>query len=264
MVYELGYHTVEEMVTENITLRWQILQKFGKVTKLRLQAIRKLVPGASTKKKADIIPDDVSVLLQHRSSPYTKYAEEALSLIPSNLQISIGIRAFKKDFKSAQELKAFLSGEIARIYKESKQFSEEPTELLEIEESLPVEINIDQSLAMIDNLERKVASLEFNVRDYATKGDNIRVKRSSQIYSHLKKIPNLLQECRKLPAEIINKALQSYINDPFITLTSKLDSLEAKVREVKRALHNELLALPEERRSKNDELILGLVNEERF
>jgi hypothetical protein len=264
LIYEIGYQAVEDMVTDNITLRWQILQKFGKVTKLRLQTIRKLVPGASAKKKADVVPDDVSVLLQRRTSPYMKYAEEVLSLIPSNLQVSLGIRAFKKDFKSIQELKAFLAGEIARIYKESKQFTEEPTELLESEESLPVEINIDQSLAMIDNLERKVASLGFNVRDYATKGDNIRVKRSSQIYSHLQKIPHLLQECRKLPVEIINKVLQSYTNDPFVTLSSKLSSLEGRVREVKRVLYQEVLAIPEEQRSKNDDLVFGLVNEERF
>jgi hypothetical protein len=264
LIYEIGYQAVEDMVTDNITLRWQILQKFGKVTKLRLQTIRKLVPGASAKKKADVVPDDVSVLLQRRTSPYMKYAEEVLSLIPSNLQVSLGIRAFKKDFKSIQELKAFLAGEIARIYKESKQFTEEPTELLELEESLPVEINIDQSLAMIDNLERKVASLEFNVKDYATKGENIRVKRSSQIYSLLQKIPHLLQECRKLPIEIINKVLQSYTNDPFVTLSSKLSSLEGRVREVKRVLYQEVLAIPEEQRSKNDDLVFGLVNEERF
>jgi hypothetical protein len=264
LIYEIGYQAVEDMVTDNITLRWQILQKFGKVTKLRLQTIRKLVPGASAKKKADVVPDDVSVLLQRRTSPYMKYAEEVLSLIPSNLQVSLGIRAFKKDFKSIQELKAFLAGEIARIYKESKQFTEEPTELLESEESLPVEINIDQSLAMIDNLERKVASLEFNVKDYATKGENIRVKRSSQIYSLLQKIPHLLQECRKLPVEIINKVLQSYTNDPFITLDSKLISLETRVREVKRILHQEVIAIPEEQRSKNDNLVFDLVNKERF
>jgi hypothetical protein len=83
-VYTFGFAATKRKINQIITSRWEILQRFAHVTKIRLQDIRNNSRD-KTLKKATVQPVHVSSLLQSLPDPAKRLQEEILHIVGRNL-----------------------------------------------------------------------------------------------------------------------------------------------------------------------------------
>jgi hypothetical protein len=83
VVAEIGFSAAKARVANIINVRWQILQKFAKMTTKRLQQIRAMDPDKlKVARKANITIDNVRAMLLARSSPMEVFMRELLDITP--------------------------------------------------------------------------------------------------------------------------------------------------------------------------------------
>jgi len=70
---------IDKIISENYRKRTEFLQIFGNLTTKRLQEIRQSLNLGSTKRKADIRPEDLDSCLSQRKDPLGKFAQEILT-----------------------------------------------------------------------------------------------------------------------------------------------------------------------------------------
>jgi len=70
------FDVINVTVRDIFNKRWQILAKFAKLTKKRLEAIRKIDPKFAQLRKAGVTTDHVSTLIMRRNSPGTQFLSE--------------------------------------------------------------------------------------------------------------------------------------------------------------------------------------------
>jgi Arc/MetJ-type ribon-helix-helix transcriptional regulator len=160
-VYAQGFATVKKRIADSISRRWQILQKFAKVTKWRLQELRKIDPAAAGKRKAQVTPSDLMSLLQKRSHAPERFVQELKEIVGDNLKAvalqSLGIDA------PAQEVEASI---IAEIFEEYKSLRIIPIELPEVKKVKLGEQQIDYTdlLKKISKIDSATGTFKLNVR----------------------------------------------------------------------------------------------------
>jgi hypothetical protein len=86
-----GFKAIKDRISSKTTKRAEFLSKFASLTTERLKSLRKLTPALKTKRKRDIVPDDVQSLLNSRTDLYGDFATEVARLDPTFSGILSGV-----------------------------------------------------------------------------------------------------------------------------------------------------------------------------
>jgi hypothetical protein len=101
-VLTIGFSEVKTQIRDNINARWETLQRFANVTKLRLQDIRK-ISKESTLRKAGVKPLHVQTLLIQELNPAARLVKELRQILGRHDIISLYAQNYKEKPRSVSE-----------------------------------------------------------------------------------------------------------------------------------------------------------------
>jgi hypothetical protein len=217
VVSSIGFTSAKAKVADIMHARWQILQKFAKMTTKRLQEVRATDPASlKSVHKANITADNVSAMLMARAHPIENFYREVLEIIPPNsltTAITEGMKeGMPKSFKDSEHI---LKMSIARLYLDSK-------------EKLAINISMD-------DFKKEVIYTEYNVLEKTVKsltklalsiGEAKRQVGSVSHATQLRKLPGKLAAFANIATSITNNLRDVLsINEHYIELVQEFNVL---------------------------------------
>jgi hypothetical protein len=118
-VFSIGFSALEARIREVIRLRWETLQRFSNRTKLRLQAIRKIVNNP-TLKKANVTQDQVNQLLDNYPTPASTLVSDIKHILGGTSLVDCLSYAYKRGFESDKIAVSFLTHKVIQLYRRYK------------------------------------------------------------------------------------------------------------------------------------------------
>jgi hypothetical protein len=199
IVFSIGFRELNSRIRETIRLRWETLQRFANRTKLRLQAIRKIVNNP-TLKKANVVQDHVSSLLKSYPNPVESLMSDIKHIFGgADLKACVSV-AFKRNFRSELDALRFLRMEILRLY--LNLVPENPSiKDLKVEKptSEPTEIEFDTTLRVVTKLQNSLGTLRKTSIGYQTQKDFKLYVRTKNLISLFKNTIELLTQLDRIP-----------------------------------------------------------------
>jgi hypothetical protein len=114
-----GLQKTIKLLQNIINQRWEITQKFAKLTTKRLNQIRKLLESKE-KTKRETTVEDVWTLIENRNRAAEVFCDEIASIFPSESAFAYAVGKFFKGFYFAKEAKYALSQQILTLYMTEK------------------------------------------------------------------------------------------------------------------------------------------------
>jgi hypothetical protein len=118
-LFTYGYAGTMKTLQSIINQRWEITQKFAKLTTKRLNQIRKLF-DTKEKTKRETTTEDVWALIEHRNQSAEVFCAEIASIFPNENAFAYAVGRFFKGEYSASEAKYHLSKQILTLYMTEK------------------------------------------------------------------------------------------------------------------------------------------------
>jgi len=100
-VFRHGFRTVKSWIMSSIRSRWETLQRFAHVTKIRLQQIRTITKQPNLK-KAQVLKEHVSGFLKSLRDPAENLVSEVLHIAGNQPLAELVAYAYKKDIDPSQ------------------------------------------------------------------------------------------------------------------------------------------------------------------
>jgi hypothetical protein len=166
LVFMYGFKEILRQIRETISKRWELLQRFSRMTKERLQAIRKLRAENANIKKAGVTPDHVDAYLSNTKHIMVNFVRELKHIFEGvDLQNLISM-AEKKSVKNIDNYlmrKAFLA------YSQRKDFKEAP--VAEEKQSQTLDSSVETAIKLVINIRTKLGALAQQASNLTSMSD---------------------------------------------------------------------------------------------
>jgi hypothetical protein len=212
VVFSQGFAAVEQQIRGIIRVRWETLQRFANRTKLRLQAIRKIVNNP-TLKKANVLQEHVSLLLNSYQLPVSELIADIKHITGATSLKDLASVTYKKEFNSTGEVLGFLSTRIYDIYKKIEpklphiETYKKPESFHE-----PRDVDYEKAISLLIRTRNRLGNLQFTARDFE----------SVKSFKLFGRINNLKINVNRLLEEIQSlSAIETIATDTAIRLISE-------------------------------------------
>jgi hypothetical protein len=188
-VFDSGFSVVKAQIRESICNRWETLQRFAHVTKLRLQAIRRLT-GDSKLKKAKVVRDNVIALLKSRAPDPTKVLwDETSHILGKNSIVKLSSIAFKKMINPKEVDRFFL-------VEAWKRYEVPLKDLLTAEVKKAIAPFAIATFGLEDSVYR-VIMLNHTLKELVYKTNYIKAFRPDKLWGNMSQVAGILIHLRK-------------------------------------------------------------------
>jgi hypothetical protein len=199
MVFSHGFKAIVSRIRETIRLRWETLQRFANRTKLRLQAIRKIV-NSPTLRKSNVTQDHVRLLLKSYPNPVESLVSDIKHIFGgTDLKVVISV-GLKRDFATQLDAVRFLRLEVLRLYLNIMPEHPSLKDLkLEKPTSEPTELDFDTAVRTVIKVQNALGTLKRTTIGYQKMKDYKLHGRTKSLITLFKTVGELLKKFDHIP-----------------------------------------------------------------
>jgi len=158
-----GFVEVSKRIREIINVRWETLQRFAHITKIRLQDIRKIINDPQIR-KAKVVKDHVTALLKAERDPASRLVGELLHIMGKNNLRNCYSYAFNESASSESQVKKLLYLKAFDLYSTAGY----ATNKIAVDEAknglnTTIEIDFQKGIKALAEIESKEGALQKNL-----------------------------------------------------------------------------------------------------
>jgi hypothetical protein len=180
-----GFTDTVRMIHENIQGRWEVLQRFAHVTKLRLQLLRKKVQKPELKKR-QVVQDDLGSYLKSIHNPADKLVDELQHIFGAQSLHTLCSIAFNVEL-TAETVKPYLLNKAINIYNNILG----PEHMAKVQSNNPDAVLVHDN--EYNNATKCIVELEQKIAQITNNMNNLNSCKTLRLYNRFIQLGDLLQ-----------------------------------------------------------------------